>query len=41
LYMYTNGRPKDGSHLSKYVNLYSTAEGKKIIEDTGFVPMGE
>jgi len=41
LYMYTNGRPKEGSHLSKYVNLYKTAEGQKIIEDTGFVPITE
>lgn len=41
LYMYTNGRPKDGSHLAKYVNLYTTKEGKKMIEDIGFVPMGE
>jgi len=39
LYMYTNGRPKDGSHLSKYVNLSKTAEGQKIISDVGFIPI--
>jgi len=39
LYMYTNGKPKDGSHLAGYVGLYRTPEGKKIIEDIGFVPV--
>jgi phosphate transport system substrate-binding protein len=39
LYMYTNGRPKEGSHLFNYVNLYKTAEGKKIIDDKGFVSL--
>ena len=37
--MYTNGRPKEGSHLFNFVNLSNTAEGKKIIEDKGFVPL--
>jgi phosphate transport system substrate-binding protein len=41
LYMYTNGRPKDGSHLSKFVNLSKTAEGQKIISDVGFIPIVE
>jgi phosphate transport system substrate-binding protein len=39
LYMYTNGRPKDGTALSDYINLGTTPEGKRIIEDTGFVPL--
>jgi len=39
LYMYTNGRPKEGSHLFNYVNLCKTAEGKKIIDDKGFVSL--
>jgi phosphate transport system substrate-binding protein len=39
LYMYTNGNPKDGTPLSDFVNLAKTAEGRKIVEDTGFVPL--
>lgn len=39
LYMYTNGRPKDGTPLHDYINLSDTPEGKKIVEDTGFVPV--
>jgi len=37
--MYTNGRPKDGTALYGFVNLCDTAEGKRIIEDTGFIPV--
>ncbi|MEI6970564.1 MAG: phosphate ABC transporter substrate-binding protein [bacterium] len=39
LYMYTNGRPKKGTALYDFINLSGTPEGKKIIEDTGFVPV--
>lgn len=39
LYMYTNGRPKLGTVLHDFVNLSGTPEGKRIIEDTGFVPV--
>ena len=39
LYMYTNGRPKLISPLYDFVNLCDSPEGKKIIEDTGFVPL--
>jgi phosphate transport system substrate-binding protein len=39
LYMYTNGRTKEGTALDAYVNLNKTPEGKKIIEDTGFIPV--
>lgn len=39
LYMYTNGRPKEGTALYDFVHLCNTAEGKKIIEDTGYVPV--
>ena len=39
LYMYTNGRPKEGTALYDFVNLGNTVEGRKIIEDTGFVPL--
>jgi phosphate transport system substrate-binding protein len=38
LFFYTNGTPKKGTHLEAFVNLYKTAEGRKIVEDTGFVP---
>ena len=39
LYMYTNGRPKEGTALYDFVNLCKTDEGKRIIEDTGYVPV--
>lgn len=39
LYMYTNGRPKEGTRLHAFINLSGTPEGKRIIEDTGFVPV--
>jgi phosphate transport system substrate-binding protein len=39
LYLYTNGRPKAGTPLHDFVTLSATAEGKTIVEDTGFVPM--
>jgi phosphate transport system substrate-binding protein len=39
LYMYTNGRPKDGSHLAAFVGMATSPEGKKIVEATGFVPL--
>jgi phosphate transport system substrate-binding protein len=37
LYFYTNGRPRAGSPLHDFVNLCSTPEGRRIVEDTGFV----
>jgi phosphate transport system substrate-binding protein len=39
LYLYTIGRPKEGTHLHAFINLSGTADGKKIIEDTGYVPV--
>jgi phosphate transport system substrate-binding protein len=39
LFMYTNGRPGAGTPLDDFINLSGKAEGKKIIEDTGFVPL--
>ena len=39
LYMYTNGRPTKGSALFNFINLSETPEGKKIVEDVGFVPV--
>jgi phosphate transport system substrate-binding protein len=39
LYFYTNGAPEKGTHLEAFVNLYRTAEGRRLVEDTGFVPV--
>ncbi|MFO7534141.1 MAG: PstS family phosphate ABC transporter substrate-binding protein [Kiritimatiellia bacterium] len=39
LYMYTNGRPKPGTALHDFITLSGTPDGRKIIEDTGFVPV--
>jgi len=39
LYMYTNGRPKEGTALHEFINLHNTREGKKLIEDCGYVPL--
>ena len=41
LYMYTNGRPKEGTPLYDFVNLCDTPEGRKIITEIGFVPKAE
>ena len=38
-FFYTNGMPKKGTHLESFVNLYKTEEGRRIVEDTGFVPV--
>ena len=39
LYMYTNGRPKLGTPLAGFMLLSVTEDGKRIIEDTGFIPL--
>jgi len=39
LYMYTNGRPGPETPLCEFIKFSDTPEGKKIIEDTGFVPL--
>lgn len=39
LYMYTNGRPKAGSHVANFIGLTKSADGMKLIEDVGFVPV--
>ncbi len=39
LFMYTNGRPKEGTALYDFVTLCNTPEGKRIIEDTGYVSL--
>jgi phosphate transport system substrate-binding protein len=37
LFMYTNGEPAEGTHLASYLNLYKTDDGRKIIDEQGFV----
>lgn len=39
LYMYTNGQPKEGSMLERFINLYKTDKGREIVEAIGFVPV--
>lgn len=39
LYLYTNGTPAEGSHLAKYVYLYESKDGNRIVEDLGYVPV--
>jgi len=39
LYMYTNGQPAKDTPLSDFVNFSGTPEGKKIVEETGFVSL--
>jgi phosphate transport system substrate-binding protein len=39
LFMFTNGYPKLGSHLHRFVTLYLTPQGQDLVEDEGFVPV--
>ena len=39
LFMYTNGRPQEGTPLYDFINLGNTVEGKKIVTETGFVAL--
>ena len=39
LFMYTNGYPKLGSDLYRFVTLYLSKEGQQIVEEIGFVPV--
>jgi phosphate transport system substrate-binding protein len=39
LFMYTNGRPKAGTAKGDFVLLGNTPEGRKIIEDVGYIPV--
>ncbi len=39
LYMFTNGYPKLGSAVHKFISFYLTEEGQEIIESKGFVPL--
>jgi phosphate transport system substrate-binding protein len=39
LYMFTNGYPKLGSNLYRFVTLYLSEAGASMIEETGFIPV--
>jgi phosphate transport system substrate-binding protein len=39
LFMFTNGYPKLGSHLYRFVTLYLSEKGQEIVESIGFVPV--
>lgn len=39
LYMYTNGEPKEGTHVRKFVDLFKTRDGVRMVEDIGYVPV--
>ena len=39
LYMVTNGYPKMGTHLYKFITLYLTQKGQEIVEGIGFIPV--
>lgn len=41
LYMYTNGQPGEKSHAGRFIGLSRTPEGREIVEEIGFVPVGE
>ncbi len=38
LFMFTNGYPKLGTHLYRFVTLYLSEKGQEIVEDIGFIP---
>ncbi len=39
LFMYTNGYPKIGTHLHRFITLYLSEDGQEMVEDLGFVPV--
>jgi len=39
LFMFTDGYPKLGSHLYRFITLYLTPKGQEIIEEIGFIPV--
>lgn len=38
LFMFTDGYPKLGSHLQRFVTMCLTEEGNSLIKETGFIP---
>ena len=41
LFMYTNGRPAEGTAIYDFVNLGKTPVGKQIVTETGFVALAD
>ncbi len=41
LFMFTNGYPKMGSHVYRFVTLHLTRKGREIIKRIGFIPVNE
>ncbi len=39
LFMFTNGYPKMGSWVYKFINIYLTKEGQNMIESIGYIPV--
>jgi phosphate transport system substrate-binding protein len=39
LFMYTNGYPKLGSPLYRFVTLYLSEDGQEMVEEIGFIPV--
>jgi phosphate transport system substrate-binding protein len=39
LYMFTNGYPKLGTHLYRFVTLHLSEKGQEIVESIGFIPV--
>lgn len=39
LFMFTNGYPKLGSHLYRFMTLHLTEKGQEIVESIGFIPV--
>jgi phosphate transport system substrate-binding protein len=39
LFMFTNGMPKMGTELYKFVNMYLTEDGQELIDEIGFIPV--
>lgn len=41
LFMFTNGYPKMGSHIYRFVTIHLTKEGQEMVKRIGFVPVTE
>ncbi len=39
LFMFTDGYPKLGTHLHRFITLYLSPKGQEIVEEIGFIPL--